>query len=160
MSLIPGQPDGQRPSPGYERLHLLGAAGAVAVLGSVAACGTVAGTASDTSAGTSPPAASAPAQVPPGQQTVTYIVTGSPADITYGPAGSHLTATVPMHVTARLGTPIYYAINAQLNGSGSVTCEILVDGKVIVRHAAAGSHNIAGCEIGPGPQTGQWRSDN
>lgn len=152
----PARPPGRHAAPGV----LLGAAGAVAVLGGIGGCGTAAGTASDTSAASPASPASAPARLPPGQRTVTYIVTGSPANITYGPAGSRLTATAPMHLTARLGTPIYYAINAQLDGSGSVTCEILVDGKVIDRHAAEGSHSIAGCEISPGPQAGQWRSDN
>jgi hypothetical protein len=59
----------------------------------------------------------------PVRQTITYIVTGTPgAQVTYGPAGTNLTGSVPMDVTKRLGDPSYYAMNAQLQGGGRGQC--------------------------------------
>jgi hypothetical protein len=69
---------------------------------------------------------------------VTYVVNGSPADVTYGPAGSDLSGSVPMRVTQPLSTPDYYAISAQLQGGGTVSCQILVDGKVTASSTAGG----------------------
>lgn len=100
-----------------------------------------------------------PSEVPV-RQTVTYVVTGSSADVTYGPAGSDLSGSVPMDVTATLGSPSYYAINAQLQGGGQVSCKILVDGKVISSATAEGGYNIAGCEISQNVITGQWENTN
>jgi hypothetical protein len=96
-------------------------------------------------------------QVP---QTVTYVVTGSPADVTYGPAGSDLNGSVPMSVTASLGSPAYYAIDAQLDGDGQVSCEIEINGQVISSGTATGDYNIASCEISQDPITGAWQSDD
>jgi uncharacterized cupredoxin-like copper-binding protein len=121
------------------------------------------------SGGTSaaPPAARAavqqPAKAAPAMQTVTYVVTGSDAaQVTYGPAGSDLSGGVPMHVTKDIpsSAPVYYAISAQLQGSGSVSCQILVDGKVISSSTANGGYNIASCEIGQDPLSGAWQDDN
>jgi hypothetical protein len=97
-----------------------------------------------------------------GGGTVTYIVTGSNADVTYGPAGSDAAGKVPMHVTKTIpGTaPDYYAISAQLQGSGTVKCEIEVNGKVISTGTATGSYNIASCEITPGLLPGHWDDTN
>ena len=89
-------------------------------------------------------------------QTVTYEVTGSSADVTYGPAGSTLSGTVPMKVTAKLGDPIYYSLQAQLQGGGSVSVKILVNGIVISQGTASGGYNIATAEISQDPLTGQW----
>ena len=108
----------------------------------------------------------APAQQPagtsaaPARQTVTYIVRGSPAYVTYGPAGSSHKGTVPMDVTRPLGHPQFYAIDVQLSGSGSVTCQIEVDRKVISQAHASGSYKIASCEISPLPSTGDWSDTN
>lgn len=96
----------------------------------------------------------------PHRQTVTYVVTGSSADVTYGPAGSNLQGFVPMKVTARLGNPQFYAITAQLQGGGSVSCAIEVDGKTISTGTATGGYNIATCEIDQNPLTGQWENTN
>jgi len=93
-------------------------------------------------------------------QTITYVVTGSPADVTYGPAGSNLNGSVPMSVTASLGSPAYYAIGAQLDGGGQVSCEIEINGQVISSGTATGDYNIADCEISQDPITGQWQSDD
>jgi hypothetical protein len=92
---------------------------------------------------------------------VTFIVTGSgPAQVTYGPSGSDLSGSVPMDVTQPLRDPIFYAVNAQLQGSGTVTCVIKVDGRVISSASANGGYNLASCEIGQNPLTGQWQNDN
>lgn len=101
-----------------------------------------------------------PSEVPV-RQTVTYVVTGtSGAQVTYGPAGSDYNGYVPMRVTRKLATPSYYAINAQLQGGGTVACEILVDGKVLSSAMASGGYNIADCEISQDPISGQWQNDN
>ena len=109
------------------------------------------------------PAAQQPAKAAPAAQMVTYVVTGSDgAQITYGPAGSDLSGSVPMHVTKHIPSspPVYYAISAQLQGGGSVSCQILVDGKVISSSTATGGYNIASCEIGQDPLSGAWQDDN
>ncbi len=93
-------------------------------------------------------------------QTVTYVVTGSTADVTYGGAGSDASGTVPLHVRKPLGTPLYVAITAQLQGGGSVSCEIEVDGKVISQSTASGGYNIAQCEISQDPLSGNWTDTN
>jgi hypothetical protein len=100
-----------------------------------------------------------PAYLP--QQTVTYIVTGTPgADVTYGPSGSDFNGSVPMRVIRPLGDPAFYAINAQLQGSGSVACTIKVNGVAISTATATGGFNIADCEISQDPLTGQWENTN
>ena len=94
-------------------------------------------------------------------QTVTYVVTGTPgASVTYGPSGTNLTGSVPMSVSAPLGTPSYYAINAQLQGAGEVQCQIKVDGVTLSSGSASGGYNIADCEIGQNPVTNSWENDN
>ena len=94
-------------------------------------------------------------------QKVTYVVTGTPgADVTYGPSGTNLSGSVPMSASAPLRSPSYYAINAQLNGAGEVTCKLKVDGVTISRATATGGYNIADCEIGQDPITGSWEDDN
>jgi hypothetical protein len=97
----------------------------------------------------------------PVPQTVEYIVTGTPgASVQYGPSGSNLNGSVPMDVTAPLGSPSYYAITAQLQGDGAISCAIKVDGKVISQGAATGGYNICTAEIGQDPFTGKWQDDN
>lgn len=103
------------------------------------------------------PSTSAPARAHP---TITYIVTGSPADVTYGPAGSNYTGTVPMRITRPLGHASFYAISAQLNGGGAVTVEILVNGKAVSKAHASGSYDIANAEIVQNPITDQWEDAN
>lgn len=94
------------------------------------------------------------------RQTVTYVVTGSPADVTYGPSGSNHGGSVPMSVTRHLSHPEYYAIDAQLNGGGAVTCKLKVDGVTLSSSAASGSYNIASCQIGQDSDTGAWDNEN
>jgi hypothetical protein len=89
-------------------------------------------------------------------------VNGSSADVTYGPAGSDLSGTVPMSKTMTIPdqAPVYYAITAQLQGGGQVSCEIQVNGQTIASGSADGGYNIASCEIGQDPLSGNWKSDN
>lgn len=136
----------------------------IASVASGGGSGTSGGTSANGSTAAAPPsqaAAAAPAaKKAPTRQTVTYVVKGSPADVTYGPAGSDASGSVPMRVTRRLRNPQYYAISAQLNGSGSVSCKILVDGKAISRATATGGYNIADCEISQDPFSGKWQDTN
>lgn len=52
-----------------------------------------------------------------------------------------------------------YAINAQLQGGGTVSCSISVDGKVISQGSASGGYNIASCEISQ-DFSGGWQDTN
>jgi hypothetical protein len=171
----PGGPSygGQMPPPprpprrrGHRGLKILaGTAGAFVLLIVIAAIASSGpGTSPGTAAGPAATAAAKAAPPPPARkaapQRVTYIVTGSPADVTYGPAGSDLSGTVPMRVHRPLGHPQYYSISAQLNGGGQVTCKILVDGKVISTATATGGYNIADCEISQDPFSGNWADTN
>jgi hypothetical protein len=100
-----------------------------------------------------------PQYLPP--ETVTYIVRGTPgAQVTYGPSGSDFNGNVPMHVTRPLGDPQFYAINAQLQGDGTVSCVIKVDGIPLSRSIATGGFNIADCEISQDPITNMWEDTN
>ncbi len=106
------------------------------------------------------PAVSASPAAPATLQIVTYVVTGSAAHVTYGPSGSDLTGTAPMSAASTLGDPPYYSIRAQLEGGGTVTCKLEVDGKVISVSTASGGYAIAVCEISRDPVTGQWENDS
>ena len=90
--------------------------------------------------------------------TLTYRVTGTPgAAVTYGPASGTLTRLGPLHVTTTLGRALYYSITAELAGSGSVTCEILIGSRVVSRSVATGDGDLASCEISQDPLSGRWR---
>lgn len=98
---------------------------------------------------------------PAGGGTVTYSVTGSDARVTYGPAGSSLSGSAPMSVTQPLGNAAYYSVSAQLRGSGSVACEIDVNGAPVSQAAATAAYGLALCEITRDPlHPGQWRDAN
>ena len=91
------------------------------------------------------------------------MVTGAAgATVTYGPAGSSFTGSVPLRKTVTIPStaPLYYSLQVQLQGGGQVTCQILVDGKVISSSTAQGGYNLAMCEIGQDPVTGKWQSEN
>lgn len=109
--------------------------------------------------GSAAPAASSHKQKP---QTIEYVVTGtSGSDVTYGPSGSDFKGAVPMDITAPLRSADFYSIDAQLQGeTGSVACEIKVNGAVVSRANANGDFNIASCEISQDPITGKWTDDN
>ncbi|MFJ2722661.1 hypothetical protein [Streptomyces sp. NPDC087437] len=90
-------------------------------------------------------------------QTVTYVVTGtSGAVVQYGPAGSLARGTVPMSVTRPLENPRHYAITAQLQGGGHVTCQLKVNGRVLSQSTASGGHTIASCEISKDTFSDKW----
>ena len=139
---------------------------AVVVIGVVVAAATGGKTTTTASASTTPTVGSttttkaAAPHAKAARQTVTYVVTGSTADVQYGSAGSSAQGKVPMTVTSTLGDPTYYNISAQLNGSGSVTCKLEVDGKVISQAKASGGYNIAMCEIVQDPISGNWQDAN
>jgi hypothetical protein len=110
-------------------------------------------------------AAPAPATTTTGAaaSTITYVVTGSSsAQVTYGPAGSNYTGSSPMRKTSTIpaSAPAYYSIDAQLQGGGSVSCEILVGGTIVSKGTASGGYQIATCEISQDPFSGQWQDDN
>ena len=95
------------------------------------------------------------------EQTAPYIVRGTAgAQVTYGQTGLDFSGSVPMRVTERLADPEYYAINAQLQGGGSVSCSIEVDGIPLSTGSASGGYNTADCEIGQDPVTNLWENDN
>jgi hypothetical protein len=96
----------------------------------------------------------------PPPDTVEYIVTGSRAEVTYGPAGSSLSGHSPMTVKKPLGHPTFYSVTAQLSGSGKVTCKIEIKGKVISQATATGSYNLAMCEVMQDPMGDGWIDAN
>jgi hypothetical protein len=55
--------------------------------------------------------------------------------------------------------PAYYAISAQLQGDGAVSCVIRVNGKAVSVGQASGGYNIATCEITQG-LFGGWEDAN
>lgn len=93
--------------------------------------------------------------------TVTYVTSGNTADanVTYGPAGSTVQGGVPMQASSQLGTATYYAINAQLQGDGTVSCQILIDGTAVSSASASGGYDLARCEIIRDP-SGNWIDAN
>jgi len=83
-----------------------------------------------------------------GPQQVTYVATGSSAEVTYGPSGSGYQGSVPLSVTRPLvGNPQFYSISAQLKGGGTVTCQLKVDGVTIASASASGTSSVASCAI-------------
>jgi hypothetical protein len=87
-----------------------------------------------------------PAQL--GPQQVTYVATGSSANVTYGPSGSGYQGSVPLTVTrALVGNPQFYSISAQLKAGGTVTCQLKVDGVTIVSATASGTASVASCAM-------------
>jgi hypothetical protein len=95
---------------------------------------------------------------PAGASTATLVVTGSSgAQVTYGPAGTSLPGSVPLHKTVALGSGSTYELKAQLTGSGTLECEILVGDKVISHATASGAYGVAVCVIFRDPLSGQWR---
>jgi len=90
--------------------------------------------------------------------TVTFVTTGSPADVTWGDAGSSAKGAVPMRETIPIGNPLYYSLNVQLNGDGSASCQILIGGTVISQATATGGYTIARCQVSK-DASGQWRDD-
>ena len=81
-------------------------------------------------------------------QEVTYVASGSSANVTYGPSGSGYQGSVPLAVTRPLvGNPQFYSISAQLKDGGTVTCQLKVDGVTIVSATASGTNSVASCAM-------------
>jgi hypothetical protein len=96
-----------------------------------------------------------------GRHAITYVLSGSgAAEVTYGPSGSDIKGSLPMHVANPMGGADSYSIKAQLQGGGDVTCQIEVDGKVISRATATGGDNIAMCQIEQDPIRNEWINAN
>jgi hypothetical protein len=96
-----------------------------------------------------------------GAHTVTYVTSGNAGDasVTYGPAGSALQGGVPMQASGQLGTAAYYAVDAQLQGDGTVSCQILIDGTAVSSASASGGYELARCEVIRDP-SGNWIDAN
>jgi hypothetical protein len=110
----------------------------------------VAGSVSAPAPGSAPPPAS---PTPPPPTKVEFIVSGSAPDgiqITYGPAGTQLSGPSVLNGTVTMSVPfdaaaLYYALNAQLQGDGHITCKIVATGPgdqpLTVSHGAASGEN-------------------
>lgn len=90
-----------------------------------------------------------------GTATVTYFCTGSApdgVDITYGPEGSNYSASA-LPFTKTMPIPAntqYMSTQAQLQGSGSVTCSTTTNSNgQLVRQSgtASGGYNLASAEL-------------
>lgn len=89
--------------------------------------------------------------------TVTFIVRGSPsARVRYGPDGATVAGSSPMTLTQPLDGQQPRELHAALQGSGSITVMIAVDGTVVSQDTAAGGWNIALAEIAFNPATSGW----
>lgn len=104
----------------------------------------------------------APKPAPP--QTVTYTITGSAPegiDITWGTDSSnHAAHSLPFTETVPLdnsGGVLYYDVTAQLQGSGDISCQISVNGKVLKTGSASGGYNICMTEVTKDPFTDTWQ---
>ena len=186
---MPGSPP-PGPQPPRKR-HVLRwiAGGAVALLALIIGLSVAfSGKNTDNSASSSPkttaaPVAAAPAKAaspivsstspsasPSFAQTVTFSCTGSApdgVDITYGPSGSNYSASaLPFSKTMSLDTStLYYDTSAQLQGSGTVTCQTVVkylDNSGNPKTATASAtaqvgYNLADAEMCPG-LVNDWES--
>jgi hypothetical protein len=96
------------------------------------------------------------------RNTVEFIVTGSSANVTYGASNSSIQGSVPLDISEHIPSspPSYYAITAQLNGGGTVSCTIKIGGRRISSATASGSYNIATCEAVWDPINGVWQDAN
>lgn len=91
--------------------------------------------------------------------TVTFVVTGAPADVTYGHGGSSTHGTSPMRVTEPLiGSATDYTLSAVLGEDGTVKVKIYVNGKLIAHAKATGQYQSAMAVIDKNPFTDQWES--
>lgn len=149
-----------------------GIAGAVASADAAAQNCTASGGTWD---GTSCQAATpSPSSTPASPTKVEFIVSGSAPDgidITYGPSGSNFEGPSTLDGTATMSVPFdgtadYYAIDAQLQGSGSITCKIVVTGPgdnplTVSSGAASGSYNICSAQAAPEDSSGlTWTNEN
>lgn len=131
--------------------------------------------ASPAAASASAPAPSAPAPSSSGPAPATkveFLVSGSAPDginITYGPSGSNLSGPSTLDGTATMSVPFdasaeYYALSAQLQGDGDITCKIVATGPgdvpLTVSHgAASGGYNICSAQATSSDGV-NWQNEN
>ena len=118
--------------------------------------------------------AAAASPSPQAPTKVEFIVTGSAPDgitITYGPSGSNFAGPSVLDGKAVMSVKFdpsasYYALNAQLQGDGSIKCKIVVTGPgdqpLTVSHgAASGGYNICSAQAAPADSSGlNWQDEN
>jgi hypothetical protein len=117
--------------------------------------------------------ASAASPSPQAPTKVEFIVTGSAPDgidITYGPSGSNFAGPSVLDGKAVMSVKFdpsasYYALNAQLQGAGSIRCKIVVTGPgdepLTVSHgAAAGGYNICSAQATSDDGGFNWQNEN
>jgi hypothetical protein len=86
---------------------------------------------------------------------VTYVVTGpAKASMTYTDGGTNTAqdnnAKLPWKKTVPIAdTVITYQVSAQNAGGGSITCKILLDGKVVKTNTSKGDYAIVTCDYQP-----------
>ena len=139
---------------------------------SVSASARAAAAASAAAAGAAaaPPPASSPGPAPPTK--VEFIVSGSAPDgidITYGPSGTNLSGPSVLNGTATMTMTFdpsadFYALNAQLQGDGSVTCKIVATGPgdqplAVSSGAASGGYNICSAQAAPSNNGLDWQNE-
>jgi hypothetical protein len=114
-----------------------------------------------------------PSSTPASPTKVEFIVSGTAPDgidITYGPDGSQFSGPSTLDGTATMSVPFdgsaeYYALNAQLQGSGSITCKIVATGPgdnplTVSSGAASGGYNICDAQAAPTDSTGlSWTNE-
>lgn len=92
-------------------------------------------------------------------------------DITYGPSGSNFSGHSTLHKSATMsvsfdGAASYYALNAQLQGAGSITFKIVVigpgiDPTTVSSGAASGGFNTCSAQAAPTDSSGTiWQNEN
>lgn len=95
-----------------------------------------------------------------GATEVTFEVTGtapSGVDITYGNDSSNYQGSAPpfqASLPIKEGA-LYYAITAQLQGGGDVTCRVTI-GDAVKEGQAVGGYNICSAQLNSDPLNGGW----
>jgi hypothetical protein len=91
---------------------------------------------------------------------IKLVVTGSPADVTYGHGGSSTHGTSPMNVTEVLPDSVNdYTLTAVVGDQGgTVKVKIYIDGKLIAHAKATGPIQAADAVVVRNQFTGHWES--
>jgi len=110
---------------------------------------------------------------PAAATNVEFIASGSAPDgvnITYGPSGSDLAGPPELNGTAKMSVPFdssaeFYALQAQLQDGGDVTCKIVVTGPgdqpLTVSHGeASGGYNICSAQATPDDGGYSWQDED
>jgi Protein of unknown function (DUF732) len=97
------------------------------------------------------------------KQTITYVVTGARgvARVEFGPDVTPFNGTVPMSVTQPLNSSLQdFSVNAQLTGTGKVSCAIQVDGVSISTKTVSTRQAVASCGVSLDPDNNAWEDNN